>query len=56
MKVVSQWYNKERNKTYQLREYALGLEVHVLLGVGWFKSEDITPDQLVEGDVWEKLR
>tara|TARA_Y100000588_G_scaffold244854_1_gene259056 strand:- start:5861 stop:6031 length:171 start_codon:yes stop_codon:yes gene_type:complete len=55
MKVVSQWYNKERNKTYQLREYGQEMEVYVLMGVGWFKSVDITPDQLVEGDVWEKL-
>lgn len=55
MKVISQWYNKERKKTYQLREYTQGLEVHVLMSVGWFKSGDISPEHLVEGEVWEEI-
>lgn len=54
MKVVSQWYNKERMKDYQVRDYGKGKEVWVcLFPVGWFKSEDIKPEDLVEGSVWE---
>jgi len=54
MKVVSQWYNKERMKDYQVRDYGQGEEVWVDLLVGWFKSEDIKPEDLVEGSVWEE--
>lgn len=54
MKVVSQWYNKNRMKDYQVRDYGKGQEVWVcLFPVGWFKSEDITPEDIIEGTVWE---
>ncbi len=54
-KVVSEWYNKERMKDYQVRDYGEGQEVWVcLFPVGWFKSEDINPEDLIEGSVWEQ--
>jgi len=55
MRILSQWYNKDRKKVYQIREYTQVKEVYVFMAVGWFKSGDISPENIVEGDVWEQI-
>lgn len=55
MKVISTWYDTERKKHYQIRQYIDGVEVFVDLNVGWCKSCDIPPEDIKESKVWVKM-
>ncbi|UUW39869.1 hypothetical protein VP14_182 [Vibrio phage VPMCC14] len=45
MKIVELWKNTETGKDYQVRQYE-DKEVWVNLGIGWFKSELYTVDDI----------